>query len=70
MSTKRKKKKATPKISASEKYKYTMKMVTSNTCFVCKTPCTKGLAYLDKMQKPGAVGHGVPCILTKGRAFK
>ncbi len=64
------KKKVIPKKSAAEKYMYTMKMVTSQTCFHCKTPCVRGLAYLEKMQAPGAVGKGVPCILTKGKAFK
>lgn len=53
-----------------DKYTFTMKMVTSNTCFSCKQQCTRGLSYLKKMSKPGAIGKGVPCILTKGRAFK
>ncbi|NEU29196.1 hypothetical protein GN156_00160 [bacterium LRH843] len=58
------------KKSASEKYAYTMKMVTSGTCLACKTPCTRGLTYAEKMQVPGAIGNGVPCILTKGKGFK
>jgi hypothetical protein len=41
-----------------------MKIVTSDTCAVCKTPCTRGLAYLEMMKIPGAVGTGVPCVLT------
>lgn len=41
-----------------------MKIVTSDTCAVCKTPCSRGLAYLETMKLPGAVGTGVPCILT------
>jgi hypothetical protein len=53
-----------------DKYSDTMKIVTANTCFVCKSQCARGLAYLDKMSKPGAIGKGVPCILTKGKAFK
>ncbi|MDT8861423.1 hypothetical protein N0O92_14475 [Alkalihalobacillus sp. MEB130] len=70
MATKSKKKKAAPKITPSEKYQYTMKMVTSATCFSCKYQCERGLRYLDKMSKPGAIGKGVPCHLTKGKAFK
>jgi hypothetical protein len=66
---KKKKTKAAPKISASEKYAYTMKIVTSDTCFSCKQQCSRGIAYLEKMKKPGAIGKGVPCILTKGRAW-
>jgi hypothetical protein len=70
MSSNSKKKKATPKISASEKYQYTLKIVTSETCITCKQQCPRGLAYLEKMSKPGAIGKGVPCILTRGRGFK
>ncbi|MFC0470786.1 hypothetical protein ACFFHM_09850 [Halalkalibacter kiskunsagensis] len=70
MATNKKKKKAAPKIAASEKYQYTMKLVTSETCFICKQQCPRGLAYLEKMSKPGAIGKGVPCRLTKGRGFK
>lgn len=53
-----------------DKNKYNMKVVTSSTCEACKQQCAKGLLYLDKMSKPGAVGYGVPCILTKGKGFK
>ncbi|WP_276355880.1 hypothetical protein [Cohnella caldifontis] len=41
-----------------------MKIVLSETCAVCKTPCTRGLNYLARMNEPGAVGNGVPCVLT------
>lgn len=41
-----------------------MKIVLSDVCAVCKTPCRRGLAYLARMNEPGAVGEGVPCILT------
>ncbi|ARK30889.1 hypothetical protein [Halalkalibacter krulwichiae] len=68
MAKKTNKKKATPKISANEKYQFTMRMVTSDTCFSCKSQCARGLDYLEKMSTPGAIGKGVPCILTKGRA--
>lgn len=44
---------------------YVMRLVESSTCEVCKTPCTRGLNYLAKMNEPGAIGHGVPCILTR-----
>lgn len=45
-----------------------MKIVTSSTCQVCKQQCQRGLDYLERMSKPGAIGCGVPCILTKGKA--
>lgn len=56
--------------SGTNKYEHTMKVVMSATCEVCKKQCPRGLAYLAKMSKPGAVGRGVPCILTKGKASK
>jgi hypothetical protein len=34
---------------------------------VCKQQCARGLRYLAKMSEPGAVGNGVPCILTRKR---
>lgn len=49
----------------SSRAQYTMRMVESNTCAVCKTPCTRGMRYLEMMSQPGAVGKGVPCILTR-----
>jgi hypothetical protein len=45
-----------------------MRIVLSDTCAVCKTPCTRGLAYLARMNEPGAVGNGVPCVLTLPQA--
>ncbi|TCZ74244.1 hypothetical protein E0485_19860 [Paenibacillus albiflavus] len=44
---------------------YVMRLVESSTCDVCKTPCTRGLNYAAHMKEPGAVGYGVPCILTR-----
>ncbi len=41
-----------------------MKIVLSDVCAVCRTPCTRGLTYLARMNQPGAIGNGVPCILT------
>ncbi|MDG0793345.1 hypothetical protein OMP38_22730 [Cohnella ginsengisoli] len=41
-----------------------MKVVLSDVCAVCKTPCARGIAYLERMMKPGALGKGVPCVLT------
>lgn len=43
-----------------------MKIVTTSTCLVCKQPCQRGMSYVQRMQKPGAIGFGVPCILTLG----
>ncbi|TKI55252.1 hypothetical protein E8L90_07205 [Brevibacillus antibioticus] len=42
-----------------------LKIVTSHTCQVCKQQCARGMAYLQQMSQPGAIGFGVPCILTK-----
>ncbi|MDM5317638.1 hypothetical protein QUF49_16635 [Fictibacillus sp. b24] len=56
--------------SAVNKYQHTQKMVTSETCIACKTQCARGLDYIDRMSKPGALGKGVPCHLTKGRGHK
>ncbi len=50
--------------AAAEQKKAQMKIVTSDTCAVCKTPCKRGLDYLDTLSAPGAVGYGVPCVLT------
>ncbi|MCM3126310.1 MULTISPECIES: hypothetical protein [unclassified Paenibacillus] len=51
--------------SSKEKVRTSMKLVTSDVCEVCKTPCERGMAYAERMREPGAVGKGVPCILTK-----
>lgn len=45
-----------------------MKIVTSSTCQVCKQQCQRGMDYMERMSKPGAIGLGVPCILTRGKA--
>ncbi|SDN17789.1 hypothetical protein SAMN04487897_10233 [Paenibacillus sp. yr247] len=49
----------------SSREQYTMRLVESSTCAVCKTQCARGLRYLALMSQPGAVGKGVPCILTR-----
>jgi hypothetical protein len=49
---------------ASDRVQPQMKIVTSDVCAVCKTPCARGLAYLERMTMPGAAGAGVPCVLT------
>ncbi|NBD22741.1 hypothetical protein [Paenibacillus glycinis] len=51
--------------SASERKQAVLKLVLSDTCAVCKTPCARGMRYYESMQQPGAVGKGVPCILTR-----
>ncbi|QHT60402.1 hypothetical protein GXP70_10965 [Paenibacillus lycopersici] len=53
------------KKSSSERKQAVLKIVLSDTCAVCKTPCARGMQYLESMQKPGAIGKGVPCILTR-----
>jgi hypothetical protein len=52
------------------KHQYNMKVVHSGICEACKMQCARGISYMDQMSKPGAVGYGVPCILTKGKAYK
>ncbi|MWV45181.1 hypothetical protein GRF59_16265 [Paenibacillus sp. HJL G12] len=54
-----------PSQAKSEKMHKGMRLVTSQVCEVCKTPCARGMAYAARMREPGAVGKGVPCILTK-----
>lgn len=70
MAKKAKQGKTVIKAPANEKYAYTMKIVTSDTCHSCKSKCTRGIAYMEKMSHPGAIGKGVPCPLTKGKGFK
>ncbi|MBH5316823.1 hypothetical protein I6N90_03230 [Paenibacillus sp. GSMTC-2017] len=50
---------------ASDRKQVSYKLVLSDTCAVCKTPCARGLRYLAHMQEKGSVGNGIPCILTK-----
>lgn len=40
-----------------------MKLVTSDVCVACKAQCPRGIAYMRRMEVPGAVGMGVPCRL-------
>lgn len=61
--TKGKGKKKTSLQSGREQF--TMKIVTSDRCEACKTPCTRGMDYVERMSQPGAVGNGVPCILAR-----
>jgi hypothetical protein len=56
--------------STLDKNRYNMKIVTSDVCAVCKQQCLRGIRYLELMAKPGAMGSGVPCMLTKGKAYK
>jgi len=51
-----------------EKVRREMKLVTSQVCEVCKTPCADGIHYRERMRVPGAIGKGIPCILTKPSA--
>ncbi|RUS48370.1 hypothetical protein [Cohnella sp. AR92] len=41
-----------------------MRIVTSDVCAACKTPCHRGMDYLKRMSTPGAIGCGVPCVLS------
>ncbi|MFC0212354.1 hypothetical protein ACFFK0_07755 [Paenibacillus chartarius] len=55
----------TKKDAGHSRPQYAMRVVDSATCAVCKSQCERGLRYLAKMAEPGAVGKGVPCILTR-----
>lgn len=55
-------------LSAIDRSLSTMKMVSSDVCLVCKQQCERGIRYMERMSEPGAVGYGVPCILTRGKA--
>ncbi|MEO3947588.1 hypothetical protein [Gorillibacterium sp. CAU 1737] len=57
-------------MASGDKHRFNRKIVSSDTCFVCKSPCQRGLRYLEQMTLPGAIGRGVPCILTQGKAYK
>ncbi|SDC06068.1 hypothetical protein SAMN02799630_02564 [Paenibacillus sp. UNCCL117] len=67
MSKSKKAKKNVP-ASSIDKNKYNMKVVLSDVCAKCRK-CERGVRYLEKMSVPGAVGNGVPCILTRGKAY-
>lgn len=64
--TAKKKTQAPPEL----KTQFNMKVVGVDTCIACKTKCERGIQYIAKMSLPGAIGQGVPCILTKGKAYK
>jgi hypothetical protein len=57
-------------VSSEDRNRFNMKMATVNKCIACKQQCERGLAYIEKMSKPGTIGYGVPCILTKGKAYQ
>ncbi|GIM44883.1 hypothetical protein DNHGIG_04320 [Collibacillus ludicampi] len=52
------------KKGGSEHHQPQMKLVTSDTCVRCQSRCARGIAYMEKMSQPGAVGLGTPCPLT------
>lgn len=63
--SKGKAKTAKKKQTASDRKQYSYKLVLSDTCAVCKTPCARGMSYLARMREAGALGKGVPCVLTR-----
>lgn len=63
-------KKVKKKSTSEKRNEFNMKVVPSSVCEVCKQQCDRGLKYLEKMSQPGAIGYGVPCILTKGKGYK
>lgn len=56
---------AKKKKAHSDRQTIRMKMVLSATCEACPTPCARGIQYRERMRVPGAVGRGVPCMLTR-----
>lgn len=42
-----------------------MAIVTVDVCRKCPSVCARGVAYMEKMSQPGAIGYGVPCILRR-----
>ncbi|WP_438446670.1 hypothetical protein [Gorillibacterium sp. sgz5001074] len=56
--------------SGLDRNRFNMKVVTSDVCQACKTKCQRGIRYMEKMSEPGALGKGVPCVLTRGRGYK
>lgn len=56
-------------IVAEDRNRFNMKVVTSDVCEKCMK-CERGIEYVRRMSLPGAVGFGVPCILTKGKGYK
>ncbi|MGB8953976.1 MAG: hypothetical protein WCC10_01260 [Tumebacillaceae bacterium] len=56
-----KKKKAVPE----QQRQPQMPIVTVDVCRKCPSVCARGVAYMEKMSQPGAIGHGVPCILRR-----
>lgn len=50
--------KVTKKKIVSSREQYTMRIVESSTCAVCKTQCTRGLRYLEHMSQPGLLVEG------------
>jgi hypothetical protein len=53
--------------SESGSAQFTMRVVESSVCEVCKRQCARGIRNLAYMSIPGAIGQGVPCILTRKR---
>ncbi|WP_213525757.1 hypothetical protein [Paenibacillus sp. J31TS4] len=49
----------------SDRTVWTLRLVTSDVCERCKSQCARGIRYMTAMREPGAVGRGVPCILTR-----
>lgn len=57
-------------LSSIDRNQFNMKIVTSDICEACRQQCKRGIAYMDKMSHEGAIGLGVPCVLTRGKAYK
>jgi len=53
------------KAPPSDRRNMRQQVVLSATCEACPTPCAKGIRYRERMRVPGAVGRGVPCVLTR-----
>ncbi|MGZ4123299.1 MAG: hypothetical protein ACXVC1_02050 [Tumebacillaceae bacterium] len=56
------KKKTTP---SDKQRQLQMQIVTVDVCHKCPNVCARGVAYMEKMRQPGAIGYGVPCMLRR-----
>ncbi|HEU4965384.1 MAG TPA: hypothetical protein VFV52_16275 [Bacilli bacterium] len=53
------------KVLTSENRQQQMPIVTVDVCQKCPSVCARGVAYMEKMSRPGSIGFGVPCILRR-----
>ena len=54
-------------ISSLNRSQFHLKIVTSDICESCKTPCSRGIRYREYMRLPGSVGRGSTLHFDKGK---